>query len=234
MPRRWEKEHQEISEYLGLKYPAVSVRYREEPDPAGRVEKLFGCTAIRRAFRGRTVNLERTSLRCPGSVHWLGFDDYRPGLVMFLTHGEKLFASEEVTERWFESIPPPRSAPAPYLVLKPLELEEEEPELVLFLVNAHQAHRIHSILIFREGTLSIPHHFGAICQEAIANPISLGQPAITLPETTGREFGGFDPGDIIVSLPLTYFLRLYEDLRASDGGKESFAREVKNMLQLIK
>ena len=232
MPK-WEKESKDIQEYLGLRYPPVSVRYREVMDRDGKVYKLFGCTAIKAAFRGKVIAVTGKSLRCPGAVHWYGFDDYRPGLVMFLTHGEKLFASEEVAQKWFDSIPPPRSAPGQYLVLKPLEMEECDPELVLLLVDAHQAHRVHSIINFREGTLAIPHHYGAICQGAVTNPISLGKPTITFPETVGREFGGFDPGEIVVSLPLEYFRRLVEDLRKSDGGKASFAREIQHLLTMV-
>ena len=231
---RWEGAVKEITEYLGLKYPPVAVGYRDKPDPDAPVSKRFGCNAIYQAFKGKVVSLNRESITCPGAVHWFGFDDYRPGLVLFLTHGEKLFASEELAEKWFDSIPKPRPAPREYLVLKPLEKEEDEPELVLLLVNAHQAHRIHSILNFRQGDLMVPHYYCAICQGAIANPISLNQPTLTYPETVGKEFGGFGEEDIVFSLPLSYFLRLVEDLRASDGGKDKFAHEIKDLLTMIR
>jgi uncharacterized protein (DUF169 family) len=231
---RWEGVVKEVSDYLGLRYPPVAVSYRSEPDLGGKLTKRFGCNAIRQAFRGKVINLDRKSASCPGAVHWLGFDDYRPGLVSFLTHGEKLFATEELAEKWFDSIPPPRKAPAPYLVLKPLDQEEGEPELVLLLTDAHQVHRIHSILNFREATLMIPQYFSALCQGAVANPISLSRPSITFPETMGKEMGGFKEDEIIFSLPLAYFRRLYEDLRASDGGKGRFAHEIKDALQMLK
>ncbi|MDD5224576.1 MAG: DUF169 domain-containing protein [bacterium] len=231
---RWDGAVKEVKDYLGLKYPLVAASYRDRPDPAAPVSKRFGCNAIGQAFRGKVVSINRDSTTCPGAVHWFGFENYRPGLVMFLTHGEKLFANEELAEKWFDSIPPPRPAPREYLVLKPLEKEEGEPELVLLLVNAHQAHRIHSIINFREGTLAIPHYYSAICQGAVANPISLGKPAITYPETVGKEFGGFGEDDIIFSLPFSYFLRLVKDLRDSDGGKDKFAHEIKGLLTSIR
>jgi uncharacterized protein (DUF169 family) len=230
---RWDGAVKEVSDYLGLRYPPVAVSYREKPDPAAPVSKRFGCNAIFQAFRGKVINLDRGSISCPGAVHWLGFDDYRPGLTLFLTHGEKLFASEELTEKWLNHVPPPRPAPQGHLVLKPLATEEEEPELVLLLVNAHQAHRIHSILNYREGDLMIPHFYSAICQGTITNPISLNKPTVTFPDTMGRDVGGFGENDIIFSFPLAYFLRLVEDLRASDGGEEKIAPGVKDLLKMI-
>jgi len=234
MAPKWEKEVREIKEYLGLKNSPVAVSYRENPDPEGNSARRFGCNAINQAFKGRVVNLKRDSISCPGAVHWYGFADFRPGLSLFLTHGEKLFASEEVAGKWFDHIPPPRPAPAEYLVMKPLEREENDPELVLLLVNSHQAHRVHSIINFREGTLMIPHYYAAICQGAVGNPISLGKPTVTFPETVGKEFGGFADGDIIFSLPLSYFRRLYDDLESSDGGRESYAREIRDFLKMIR
>ena len=133
----------------------------------------------------------------------------------------------------FAPLAQPRPAPQRHLVLKPLEREEDEPELVLLLVNAHQAHRIHSILNYREGDLMIPHFYSAICQGTITNPISLNKPTVTFPDTMGRDVGGFGENDIIFSFPLAYFLRLVEDLRASDGGEEKIAPGVKDLLKMI-
>jgi len=196
----------------------VAISYAEVPLPGGDDRKRFVCVALQQARKGLTINLSAKSISCFGGIHWLGLQDQRKVLVPFLTYVEKFFEDVAVAEEWFRTVPEPPWGRAEFVTLTPLELAQEEPDLVFMVANTHEAHRIHTALIYDEGSLTPQNFFAATCQASIGIPIVTQKPSIALPDTASRKFARFSDCDVILSLPYQYFVKLMENIDRSSGG----------------
>jgi len=196
----------------------VAISYVDEPAPGGDSRKRFVCVALQQARKGMTINLSADNVSCFGGVHWLGLKDQRKILIPFLTQGEKFFQDVAVAEEWFNAVPTPPWGRAKFVTLRPLELAEEEPDLVFLVANTHEAHRIHTALTYNEPSLTLQNFFAATCQASIGIPFVTQKPSIALPDTASRKFARFTDCDIMVSLPYQYFLNLLENIDKSSGG----------------
>lgn len=224
-----------LKDVFKLEGSPVTITYSDEPDKDGDNRKGFVCVALQRAKRGAIINLSANNITCPGGIHWLGFMDYRPGEVIFLTYGEKFFKDEAVAEEWFDAVPAPPLGRAKFVVLRPLELVKSKVDMVAFVTNSHQAHRIQTVLAYSEGSLCTRSFFSSTCQATIGIPIVTGIPSIVLPDTASRKFAKFTEDDLIVSLPYRYFLMLLENIDSSSGGTAIVPDEMyKHLLALFR
>ena len=196
----------------------VAISYVDEPVPDGDSRKRFVCVALQQARKGRTINLSAENISCFGGLHWLGLQDQRAILIPFLTYVEKFYKDIVVAEQWFNTVPTPPWGRAKFVTLTPLDLARGEPDLVFMVANTHEAHRIHTALIYSEGNLTMQNFFAATCQSSIGIPIVTQKPYIALPDTASRKFAKFTDADVVVSLPYQYLVKLLEDIDKSSGG----------------
>lgn len=205
-------------EYLKLKYQPVCVYFHNEKYDGK--EKIFACVGLKRALYGEEIILAKNNISCFGGIHWLGFEDMSPGLTHILTQIEKLFKDEDVFKKWIKNVPSPPKGKFSSIKLSPVIKGLKNPSLVIFAVNPHQAHRIHSALIHSTGDLMIPHYYSALCQGAITNPFVTDLPSITIPDIFAREICGFEMETIIFSIPFKWLKPFSDGLFLSDGAKE--------------
>ena len=227
-------ESRRVKAYLGLRFSPVAITYSTSPDPRGKNGKLYVCTALRRAARGEVINLSREKISCPGALHWLGFENYRPGIQFFLTYVEKIFKDDETAGKWFDAVPAPPLGRAPFVILSPLEHAGSGPAAVCMIATPHQAHLVLTALTFSTGPFEVKNMDYAVCQAAITNPVSAGQAVFTSPDTVGAEVGGYADDETIVSLPMGLFERFAEDMEKPECGKPGFTRKMMRKFNKIK
>ncbi len=202
-----------LADSLGLEAGPIGITYSEEPAP-GSFRPKYACLGIKHAFRGKTVTLSRENLVCPGGVHWLGFMDLEEILVAFLVVFEQSFRDSDVARRWFRSCPVPPFGRGDYVVLGPLGVFDEEPDLVAVMCSPVQAEALLSLLTFQRGDFEIPQRFCATCQGVITNALSPAQPSLTIPDEFSRKVARF-PGDaLIFSMPFEFAAEAVRNIEA--------------------
>jgi hypothetical protein len=83
--------------------------------------------------------------------------------------GERFFKTPELVRKWISTLPI-RDVPADYVVMRPLEqlAEEDEPTLVVFLVNADQLSALVTLSNYARGSEeSVIARFGGACQSIL-------------------------------------------------------------------
>ncbi|MFH1150717.1 MAG: DUF169 domain-containing protein [Actinomycetota bacterium] len=190
-----------LADSLGLDPGPIGIMYSEEPAP-GSFRPKYACVGIKHAFRGKTVTLSRENLVCPGGIHWLGFMDLEEILVAFLVMFEQSFSDSDVARRWFRSCPVPRFGRAEYVVLGPLDVFEEKPDLVAAMCTPVQAEALQSLLTFSRGDHVTSQRFCATCQGVITN--ALAQPSLTIPDEFSRKVARFPEDLMIFSMPYEF------------------------------
>lgn len=195
----------------------VAVNYSNQPSPGGNNQKRFVCVALQQARRGAIINLCAENISCPGGMHWLGLKNQSEFLFPYLTKVERFFKDLAIAKEWFDTVPTPPWGRGKFVILKPLVLAQEEPDLVFFVVNTHQAHRIQTTLIYNDGSLVLQNFFAATCQSAIGIPIVTQKPYVSLPDTASRKFAKFTDSNVIVSLPYHHMVNLLANIDKSGG-----------------
>jgi len=155
-------------------------------------EGRWGCVAstMLAVAKGRTAVFDRETFGCPGGGTGLGFgDQYRQcGLAIDallstgdaeiaaqmqrstrMGEGERFFKTPELVRTWLGSVPI-SDVPTEFVVLEPLEQvsAEDEPALVIFLVNADQLSALAVMSDYARGSgESVIARFGGACQSIL-------------------------------------------------------------------
>ena len=153
---------------------------------------IRGCVAsmlVAASKKGRLAFFNRRSFGCPGGGTGLGFGDRygkfpidcllstgdkamaaqmgRGGSSM--AEGERFYKYPELARKWVDSLPM-TDVPTEYVVFKPWEqvTEQDEPELIVFFVNADQLSALMVMADYNRGTnQSVTAPFGAACQSIL-------------------------------------------------------------------
>lgn len=183
----------------------MAVAYSNAPARGASDGMHRACGAILAARDGETINLSGDNCKCRGGAYHLGLGAPREGLEAFLAHEEKLLSSLAVARRMIhgarKEAPPPFGL-AKFVIFSPLEGVESRPDLVLFLCNPEQACRIIALASFDEGSLPKANLGGSLCWSAITYPLMTGNVNVSLGDITARRVEGYDPGELIVSVPI--------------------------------
>ncbi len=86
-----------------------------------------------------------------------------------MEHGERFYKDPEIARKWVDSLPF-TDVPTDYVVFKPWEqlTDNDEPELVVFFVNADQLSALVIMADYKRGTNeSVAAPFGAACQSIL-------------------------------------------------------------------
>ncbi len=194
-----------LREALGLKGSPVAIAYSNSPIPGAEDGRYRACGAILAARDGRSINLTSENCDCKGGIYHLGLGPAREGLEAFLVYEERLFSSLAVARRMTHGVrkeAPPPFGLAKFVAFHPLERAESAPDLVLFLCNPEQACRIVALAGFDDGSLPKANLGGALCWSAITYPLMTGNLNVSLGDIAARRAEGYDPGELIVSVPI--------------------------------
>jgi uncharacterized protein (DUF169 family) len=156
-------------------------------------EGRWGCVAstLLAVAKGRTAVFDRQTFGCPGGGVGLGFGDQYTqcgfDIVALLStgdaeeaarmqrstrmgEGERFFKTPELVRSWLDSLPITDIA-TEFVVLKPFDqlAADEEPALVVFLVNADQLSALVVMSDYSRGSgESAVVRFGGACQSILA------------------------------------------------------------------
>jgi uncharacterized protein (DUF169 family) len=180
-----------ISESINLKnYPIAVILTDEKPAEGLQFkENTWGCVAsmMVAASKGKTVIFDRKNFGCVGGGTGLGFGDQYKDFPIdcllstgnteyktyrrssYLREGERYFKTRELAQKFVDLLPM-REVPAEYVIFKPLNTvkEEDDPELVIFLVNADQLSALVVLANYSRGeSNNVIAPFGAGCHSIL-------------------------------------------------------------------
>jgi uncharacterized protein (DUF169 family) len=180
---------------LKLKMQPVAIILTDDKPEDGlhfKEGSMGGCVAVMlvaASKKSRIAFFDRKSFGCPGGGTGLGFGDRyekfpidcllstgnkeiaaqmgRGGSSM--AEGERFYKNPELARKWVDSLPM-TDVPTEYVVFKPWEqvTEQDEPELIVFFVNADQLSALVVMADYNRGTnQSVTAPFGAACQSIL-------------------------------------------------------------------
>jgi uncharacterized protein (DUF169 family) len=181
-----------IAQALRLKNSPVAVILTNDKPGSGLKfkEGSWGCVAsmLLSASKGRLAYFDRKTFGCPGGGTGLGFGNQyknfpiecllstgnkefaaKMGRKSAMEEGERFYRTPELARKFVSSLPI-TDIPYDYVVFKPLEetLDEENPRLVMFLVNPDQLSALVALTGYdRGGSENVIAPFGASCQSII-------------------------------------------------------------------
>ena len=173
--------------------PVAVILTDEKPEGALQFrEGGWGCvgSTMVAVAKGKTAVFDRNTFGCPGGGVGLGFgnqyelcgfaidsllssgseeaaSESRRGSRM--AEGERFFETPELVRTWLANMPL-TDVPTEYVLMKPLDqvAEDEQPDLVIFFVNADQLSALAVISDYRRGSgESVIARFGGACQSII-------------------------------------------------------------------
>ncbi len=157
--RQWHDFSFLLREVFSLETSPVAVKLIKQTKQIDGQGKIRVCRAILDTAKGKTHFLYKENNACFGAAWHMGFHQIKNPKVRemtrkFVVEGEKLFASHEALDNLmsqFEEVPDNSGA---YFLLSPLEVIEEEPDIVIFVCNAEAASRILTFVTFHK----LPYH----------------------------------------------------------------------------
>ena len=153
---------------------------------------MGGCVAamlVAASRKNRMAFFDRKTFGCPGGGTGLGFGDRYGGFPIdcllstgnkemaalmgrggsAMAEGERFYKNPEQARKWVDSLPF-TDVPTEYVVFKPWErvTEQDEPELIVFFVNADQLSAMVIMADYNRGNnQSVAAPFGAACQSIL-------------------------------------------------------------------
>ena len=168
-----------IAKAIKLSSQPVAV-YRSKNCPEGAIqfkENIWGCVIalLNSASKGRTAAFCERTVACKGGKAGLGLKKFELGTIEYFLSvggkgpkpGEFYKKSPELATDYINGMPDVVSED--YVVFKPLnEIQQEEPEEIVFLVNADQLSGLVTLANYdRQTQDSVKILFGAGCAQAI-------------------------------------------------------------------
>lgn len=144
-----------------------------------------------------------------------------PGMEKILVKGEKLWATVPIARMSINEthrIAPPPLGLAKNIVFSPLNKAVLRPDLVTILCNAWQASRLIYLVIYNGESIK-PNVSGSLCWGAITYPLMTGNFNVTMGDPTARRHYGYDPNDLIVSIPYRMLPQMIEAMEYSTAGR---------------
>ncbi len=217
---KFQKQVNEMNAILKLKNTFIGVKFSETPDANGTAPNISICEAFSVVRKENVIiNLAKENCTCGGGRHFAGLQIAPIGTIssILAEEGHRIYESKEVAETSVKKQPQPAYR-GKYLILGPLHKFEEDPDLVLFVVNPAQADRILGLASFKGAEPFAYFPATSICS-TITNALAKGKPDINLISIFERKKGQWSPNELIVALPLKYFLIAVESIQHSGYAK---------------
>ena len=220
-PQIWQKYAEEFISVLELKGDPIAVTYTDEDVEPTIKKGMDVCKTLLLVRDGEIIQLNKIKCTCPGGKWHLGLAKKMKGLEKFLVKGEKLWATVPIAQ-WsigetHRIAPPPRDL-AKNVVFSPLRKAQLCPDVVIFLCNPWQASRLIYLAIYH-GYPVKPDVTGSLCWGAITYPLVTGNFNVTMGDPTARRHHGYDPCELIVSVPYRMIPPILDAMEHSTAGK---------------
>jgi uncharacterized protein (DUF169 family) len=213
----------EFEDTLGLDSCLIGVKYSKESDPKGDTDRKFApCEAIDAVRRERVVvNLSPENCNCIGGKYYLGLAPVpREQIIRVVMDVHKMFTSEQLAQKFLDSVPPPRGR-GNFVVMAPLSEMSGEPDLVLSICNAEQANRIVSLLMY-SGQQPFAYNLVSAGCTSLANPLITGEIDINfITDHTRRRVPNFASYELIISMPFGKFKEALANIPHAGAGRKS-------------
>ena len=221
----------------------------------------WGCVTflLCNAAKGKVAAADRETFGCLGGGVGLGFGNqylnFPGGIEHYISTGNPEFCKTEIGRKIAEDLPelmkgegyvqtpglarnfvdslPMIDAPARYVVLKPLELvsDDEEPKVVVFLVNPDQLSALVVLANYaRESSVNVIAPFGAGCHQICILPLQEGESGepkaiIGLTDLSARKrmMKMVDKDMLSFSVPFKMFQEMEGNVEGSFLEKETWA-----------
>lgn len=215
---KFREEVQRVVEVLGLEYGPIAGKFSDSADERGdSARKLRVCEAFDVVRReGVVVNLSRENCTCAGGLHFLGLDSMPLEKLGEILAGHKAYGSVDAALASVRKQPQPLRR-GNVFVLGPLDKFEDDPDVVIFFVNAAQADRILGLASFKGAEPFMYYPVSNICS-TVTNVLAKGRPEINLVSTFERRVRKWSPNEFIVTLPLKDFETAVESISHSGYG----------------
>lgn len=236
--RAWQEYSGILKEVLQLDHSPVAVNCLQNPPSSESAKKVRTCRAILDAGKGQTLYVNKANNACFGASWHLGFHKIKDNKVRdmvnkFVVEGEKLFSSYAALDNLMrECVEPPDNSDS-YFLFAPMERAEQEPQIVIFVVNAEAACRLLTFLTFFEGRMPKFEFGGPTCRMSIIYPMISGEANISFYDYTARKMCNVEKDKLIVTLPYATVVKIIQNLDNCSGGraKVEFPPEFRAFLQ---
>jgi uncharacterized protein (DUF169 family) len=212
----------EFKDTLGLDSCLIGVKYSDEPDPKGDMDrKLAACEAIDVVRKEETViNLSAESCNCVGGKYYLGLAPVpREQIIRVVMDVHKMFASEHLAHKFLDNVPPPIGR-GNFVVIAPFSEMSEEPDIVLSICNAAQANRIVSLLMY-SGQQPFTYNLVSAGCISLANPLITGEIDINfITDHARRRVSNFASYELIIAMPFDKFKEMLANLPHAGAGRK--------------
>jgi uncharacterized protein (DUF169 family) len=203
-----------------LENTLIGVKFSETPNAKGIAPNLSICEALGVVKKENVIiNLAMENCTCRGGRHFAGLQIVPVETIspILAEEGHRIYESKEVAETSVRKQPQPAYR-GKFLILGPLHKFDEDPDLVLFIVNPVQADRILGLASFK-GTEPFAHFPATSICSTITNTLAKGKPDINFISTFERKRGQWSPNELIIALPLKDFLIAVESIPHSGYGE---------------
>ena len=240
MPEQiWKTYSSVFKELLGLDYSPVGVSCLKEPMPQeAENKKVRVCRSILEAGKGATLRIDKKNNACFGAGWHMGFHQIKDAKISgmikkFVVEGEKLFCSYAALDKLVSQMEEVPDNSAAHFLLSPLENCQDQPQLVIFIVNAEAACRVLTLVTFLDGAMPKIKIGGPTCRLSIIYPLLTGEVNLSFYDYTSRKMCNVEKDKLIISLPYAKIPPMIEAIEKCSAGKAKieFPPEFREFLQ---
>ena len=235
---KWQKQAGILKQLLNLDNSPVGISCVKAEPAYQPQDKARICRGFLDAARGKSVKIDRKNNACFGAAWHLGFlkiDNPRVmGMIKkFVVEGEKLFSSYQALDKLISQMEPVPDNSDNAFLLCPLEKCENEPDLVLFVLNAHQACRLLTLATFTDGVMPRIKIGGPTCRMIVMYPLASNEVNISFYDYTARKMCGVEADKLLVSIPYKKMPQIIQGIDKCTAGraKLEYPQEFREFLQ---
>jgi len=234
----WQNDAHILKNLLGLEYSPVALTCLKNCTAKTPEKKVRICRAILEAGKGETVEVDKINNACFGASWHLGFQQIEDPKIFamikkFVVEGEKLFCSYAALDKLISQMEEVPDNTHSCFVLSSLEIAEQEPELVIFIVNAEAACRMLTLVTFLDGIMPKIKIGGPTCRMSIIYPLVTGEVNLSFYDYTARKMCNVEKDKLIISIPYNKVPKIVEAIDKCSAGKAKieFPQEFRQFLQ---
>jgi uncharacterized protein (DUF169 family) len=220
----WNDQIIEIVELLRLEHTPVAVNYAVKLTTPQDSGKFLVCEGLLLASQGLSLDLSLETLDCPTAVRALGLGSRPPENQTRnpeepVNQVDRLFCAEaDRPLPQLTAVTPPLRL-ADHILIGPADRTALCPDLILFICNPEQACRLIALDSFQTGVAPRLVVSGSTCHQVITYPFVTGELNMSLMDYVSRNVHGYQPQDLLVSVPYPRFQGIMSSLDLCTAGR---------------